>query len=58
VFALGGLRAQEIEALSNAPAIKRLDASIFTAAEIEGRFHPSYERREITGRAKYSAILK
>jgi len=36
VFALAGCRAQKSKPFPNAPAIKRLDGSIFTAAEIDG----------------------
>jgi hypothetical protein len=36
LFGLAGCRAQESRPFPNAPAIKRLDGSLFTAAEIDG----------------------
>jgi CubicO group peptidase (beta-lactamase class C family) len=49
VFGLAGCRAQESKPFPNAPAIRRLDGSIFTAAEIDGTVTRLMNAAKVTG---------
>jgi len=49
VIGLAGCRAQESKPFPNAPAIKRLDGSMFTAAEIDGTVTRLMNAARITG---------